>query len=354
MTRSIPVLVYGELSEVAHELLGRRGLELRWAMTLEEALAVNRQVPIELAITTDPYAREYLKHREGLESKSPCIVVVDQEGREIEYLAAGATVVATPETILEAVSELTGLAFRMHPRLELQTVVDVQIDNQNYFLTTIDVSASGVAIAGFPNAQYGARADLRFDMFDPPLLAQAMVVRTFQRDEQQCAGLCFVDMAWEDRARLRMMIERDRAETSEMTELHRGKDTQDLLALLREDADGGVAEYVRMLMDTVAGRSTSMPSWLRELANELTVTERSAIERGDHSWARAAVGMRVELRRRLIDAANAFDARAALDLCRAIAIETRRESDQAASDATIIRAHVLRDASRIHRQEAEV
>src|SRR5687768_2164710 len=101
MTRSIPVLVYGELSDVAHELLGRRGLELRWAMTLEEALAVTRQVPIELALTTVPYARDYLKQREELDCKTPCIVVIEAEGGENEYLEAGATVVVTRARILE-------------------------------------------------------------------------------------------------------------------------------------------------------------------------------------------------------------------------------------------------------------
>jgi hypothetical protein len=59
--------------------------------------------------------------------------------------------------------------------------------------------------------------------------------------------------------------------------------------------------------------------------------------------------MRIELRRHLIDDRAPFDTGAALDLCRLMAIETRTASDEAASDAATIRAHVLRDAALIHR-----
>ena len=109
---------------------------------------------------------------------------------------------------------------------------------------------------------------------------------------------------------------------------------------------------MRLISARVTGSAERTPGWLDELAEELTSTERRSLELGEQSWARAAVGMRIELRRRLIDDETKFDAAAALDLCRMIAIETVAATDQVASDAATIRAHVLRDAVRLHRSLA--
>src|SRR5688572_3561624 len=224
--RRIPVLVYGELPEVAHELLARRDLDLRWAMTLEEALAVCRTTPIELVLTSDSYALEFL-HADVV-CKPSCIAVVEPD-RAAALLEAGATVVAGHNQlqILMAISELTGIAFRMHPRARIETIVDVAFRGQSFYLSTVDVSASGVALSDFPEAACGERARVTFDMFDPPVTGEAIVVRTFERDGLRCAGLCFTDLTIEDRARLRELVDRERAEDSSDPILRRpGSDTR--------------------------------------------------------------------------------------------------------------------------------
>src|SRR5688500_5636019 len=133
-------------------------------MTLEEALAVSRTTSLDLVITTDSYALEYL--RADLPCKPTCMTVVAHDGVHA-VLDAGRTVVAghDPRQILTAISELTGLAFRMHPRAAVETIVDVTFAGRSLYLSTIDVSASGVALSDFPNAAYGDRALVRFDMF---------------------------------------------------------------------------------------------------------------------------------------------------------------------------------------------
>jgi hypothetical protein len=255
-------------------------------MTLEEALAVSRTAPIELVITSDAYALQFLLLGAKLAQRPPCIAVSGPDAPSEQLLEAGATVVADrdPRQILAAVSELTGLAFRMHPRAKMETIVDVTFGSHNLYLSTIDISISGVALSGFPEAGYGDRAQLRFDMFDPPVSAEAMVVRMFDREGTRCAGLCFIDMSAEDRSRLRVMIERERSEPFVEPMARRpSDDTRELLALLSQETDRGLSEYMRLISERVLGCAERTPGWLNDLAQELTPTERSSLADGERS-----------------------------------------------------------------------
>jgi hypothetical protein len=177
-----------------------------------------------------------------------------------------------------------------------------------------------------------------------------MVVRTFTREGQFCAGLCFTDLSAKDRAQLRELVEMQRNEPSiDPIVTAPGNDTRDLLTLLSRESDHGLNEYMRLLKDKVSGMQSRTPTWLSDVASELTDTERRSLQKNEQSWARAAIGMRIELRRHIVDTHGPFDAGAALDLCRLMAIETQSATDEVASDAATIRAHVLRDAAHLAR-----
>src|SRR5262245_56922658 len=137
-SRLVPTLVYGDLRGAGHELLSRSDLDLRWALTLHEALAVGRNVDLDLVLARDEYALSYLEKRSDLARKPPCIVLLGEDylAMRDEFQAAGATalvVSSDPQRIVEAISELTGLTFRDHARVPLSTVVDVRFSGENHF-----------------------------------------------------------------------------------------------------------------------------------------------------------------------------------------------------------------------------
>ncbi|MEO1339141.1 MAG: hypothetical protein AAFV29_26095, partial [Myxococcota bacterium] len=103
---------------------------LRWALTLDEAKAVFAADPPRLVLARETMADDVLSH---LPSGLPAVVLLEPDGwsRRERYAQAGATALVRAnnrERILEAVSELTGLAFRVHPRIRLDKQVSVSVD----------------------------------------------------------------------------------------------------------------------------------------------------------------------------------------------------------------------------------
>src|SRR5688572_3011175 len=97
MSRLLHTLVYGDLRGVGHELLSRSDLDLRWALTIHEALAVSERLPLDLVIASDQFALSYLKARADLDRKPPCIVLLspDYSAKKEKFQEAGATVLVS-------------------------------------------------------------------------------------------------------------------------------------------------------------------------------------------------------------------------------------------------------------------
>ncbi len=362
MGRLVPTLVYGDLRGAGHELLSRGDLDLRWALTLHEALAVSRRVKLDLVIASDQFALAYLASRAALPHRPPCIVLLgaDYLAKQDELQAAGATVLVSasdPRRVVEAISELTGLTFRDHPRVPLHTVVDVQIKNDNHFLSTFDVSLSGVCIRDLPNARFGDKATITFDLFDPPLTVDAMVVRAFNVPEARCTGLCFTDLSDADRSRIAELVRQELAglpmfTTTDIGALP-GDRTIDLLTALGRQSDAGLSEYLSMIRSIVDGTRDDAPSWVFEVAAKLTDTERRAIVSASPAWARTAVELRIDLKRQVVDQGAAFDVTAAMDFCKLMAADVEGSTDDEAVDATSIRSALLRGVYQLHRHQKE-
>jgi hypothetical protein len=359
VSRLVATLVYGDLRGAGHELLSRSDLDLRWALTLHEALAVSRTVKLDLVLASDHFALAYLAARKDLPTQPPCIVMVgdDVDGEPFREAGATALVSATdPKRIVEAISELTGLAFRNHPRVPLNTVVDVQKGTDNHLLYTFDLSVSGVCIRDFPNPTYGETAKVTFDLFDPPLMAEAMVVRTFNLPDAECTGLCFTNLTDEDRKRISKLVDKELVSlpmfTSEISDAL-GEQTMDLLTAMQRKEDLGLSEYMNMLSGIVEGFTDEAPSWIFEVAAKLTETERDTLRTTGPEWAKQAALVRVDLKRQIIDRSSKGDFGAAMEFCSAMATWTKDASNEQAVDATMIRSAILRAVYHLHQHVKE-
>jgi hypothetical protein len=304
-------------------------------------VAVAKRVPLDLVITSDPFALEFLEAQRPMTRRSPTIVLAGSDTKKEAYEGSGATaLVAGNDTprVIEAISELTGLAFRSYPRASLQTVVDVRVKDQSYFLYTSDLSASGVCIKDFPHAKYGDRATIQLDLFDPPLVAEAMVVRVYHRGDGHHTGLSLAGLSDADRARLSRFVEKEmRARPSPPSlELSAGERTMDLMAAV-EVKEGWIDDYLAML-----GGSAELPAWLAHVSTTMTGTERAAAKSGSPDWAAKGLRLRVELARRAISAEGRLDTKRIVRFCHGLAQATAKaERPEELVDATELRAALL-------------
>ncbi len=298
---SIPLLVCCDAGAAGRELLARRDMVLRWALTPAEAKAVVAADPPRLLLVREDMAEDVLR---GLPAGLPVVVLLEPDGwgRHHRYAQAGATALvraSNRERILEAVSELTGLAFRVFPRVPLSEIFAVSVDGAVHQLEGAEISASGIAVRNLPGARVGTRVTVDLDFMRPPRQLTAMVVRFGQDDGQSLAGLTFDALTEEDRVALVELIR----EREAMWALPEPENlTADLgtytLDLFHHTEDTRIfKDMLSSALFPVAGAlGPRMPSWLERVATSLTVIEKEAL-RGvsEHTFASASIDLRLTL-----------------------------------------------------------
>jgi hypothetical protein len=350
MFQRVPILVCGSIREASCELLARPDFDLYWATSIEEALAVLRRVDPAVVVAGDEAARELFAADPSVPKRAACVVV--SKGRENgeSHMRAGAVAVVEAEHVAAMVSELTGIPFRVHPRVPFRTRVGVELGAEKLELMTVDLSRSGVCIAGMPAGKSGETVSLEFRDLEPVARAEAVVVRSFSGPDGYCTGLCFTSLDDGAVEVLTKSIDRELDDmillTDEMQILMRD-DTVDLMAALASRKDGGVADYVEMLssMD-----GTWMPGWLRAIGESLTLSEKNAIRGNGPEWAERSVRLRVEIERTMIGGSRRLEPATVLQFCALVGVEASGMGDHRVADAALIRGALLGGAAKLVRR----
>jgi hypothetical protein len=352
-----PILIISDAGTAGRALLARRDVELRWALTRPEARAGLQIDPKpRVCLTREDLALDVLASLKKEDGGPACVVLVEPEGwaRKDKYLEAGATAIVqrtAEEKILEAISGLTGLVFRSHPRVPYSTVADVTMHGDRYFLETVDLSASGVTIRGLTNARIGDRVELTFMMTDPQMSASGVVVRVFEEHGEVLAAISFEMIDAAHRKRLAEMVDEERSKAPELPEPV-GL-THDLPSAFTADlhsaagADPNAHQIYRNMLHEYMKTSTKVvrvPSWLERVARSLTASERKAATGQDvPSYARATLDMRIQLEHcRLDGGPTEGTVAAAIELCRSMANDVPENNVEELKDVIVIRAALLR------------
>lgn len=280
---SIPLLVCCDAGAAGRELLARRDMILRWALTPAEAKAVVAVDPPRLLLIRESMADDVLR---DLPVGLPAVVLLEADGwaRHKRYAEAGATALvraSNRERILEAVSELTGLAFRIHPRLSITEVINMTIGDDTYYLQAAEISASGIAVRNLPGARVGTRVTVELDFLEPPRALTAIVVRFGQDEGQVLAGLAFDGLNDIDRKALSTFIKDRETETRMPEPEHLAEDpgTYSLDLFQHNGPDTRIFKDMMSasLFPIVGAVGPRMPSWLERVADSLTEVERSSL-----------------------------------------------------------------------------
>ncbi|MEM7678513.1 MAG: PilZ domain-containing protein [Myxococcota bacterium] len=349
---SIPLLVCCDAGAAGRELLARRDMVLRWALTLDEAKAVFTADPPRLVLVREDMADDILTH---LPSGLPAVVLLEPDGwsRRERYAEAGATALVRAnnrERILEAVSELTGLSFRVHPRISLEKAVSVAVDGEIQSLEAVEMSGSGIAVRNLSGVRVGSRVTVELAFIDPSVTLAAVVVRFGQDEGQPLAGLAFDDPSGDDRAVLAEYIRKAQSQSPlpEPENLAYDPDTCTLdLLLLQAGAD------IRMFKDMMSAAmfplsgaiGPRMPPWLENVAHQLTAIERAAL-RGASTvlFAVAAIEFRIALAYERAEAGGIVSSDMRLDVIefsRSLVLEGEGMAPEILLQITEIRAALL-------------
>ncbi|MCK6544675.1 PilZ domain-containing protein [Myxococcota bacterium] len=353
-----PILVCSDAGSAGRVLLARRDLDIRWALTVPEAVAVLDSGFPRVLVTREELAGEVLEAARRRDHPVPSIVLLDAEGwaRADAHFSRGATALVRESAcgrILEAISELTGVPFAQYPRVPYVTPIDAETNGVSCFIESLDLSPSGLTVRGLELPEVGQVVELTFSMLEPPLVATGIVVRTFVEDGESVAGLAFRDLEAVTQARLVMLVEQVRQSAPKLPEpsdfsTDLGSRTLDLEIELVQLGNASAA-YRDLLRGALSGRETTvLPSWLRRLAAQLSATERRAVlAEPVPAWAHQTLELRLELGRKRLDAAlpalDDSDARRVIDLVCALAVENEHGAPEALVEICEVRASLLRE-----------
>lgn len=362
MHKPVSILVCGNAGVVGGDLLRRRDILTYWALNADEAAAVVSRVRPKVALVREEHALSLLAVASRW--RTPVVVLLEGDGwaRRDEYFLAGATALVQASAgarILEAVAELANVTFAKQARVLYETTVEVQIAGQSRLLETVNLSASGVCIAGIEALEQGLGARITFPLLDPPLTVEGLVVRTHNDGLRDLAGIAFVNpaSAVEDRLRAIVAAEIARDERADLTvqvPVHADPimEALDHVGLGGADAVDALKAKLRDLHleskrdNEMHKKARPRPASAtgRDIDHALSPGER-ALVLGEPSpeWAPLALDTRLKLHveRKQNGAPSARTVQDALTLCRTLGEGAGTEA--AMVEASAVRASLLRD-----------
>lgn len=368
------ILVACDAGAAGRELLTRKDLELGWALTSREADAWMARGAPDVVLVREELATEVLELLGRRAESAACVVLLEPDGwerrnRYFDLGARGLVQASSRERILEAVSNLTGLAFPTNARVPFRDVVEVTWRGTTLLLETRDISVSGVAVCGMPGVMLGERIRVSFVMSDSQVAVDGVVVRQEKDDGELRVGVSFADLDEGGAADIQAIIEGELDRLPElpdpvgMTCDLAGTFTLDLNSVQLGEArpEESFRQMLTKLLAAEPGDTTRYPRWLDRVAAALTPCERASLETKTPRFASDAVDarIRIERARARIDGHGPTqeDCRSVLELSRSLAGDAAMSPDEILADVPKIRAALLLGvygATRIPPQKASL
>lgn len=357
---AVQILVCGNAGPVGGDLLRRRDIAVHWALSTAEALAVLKRARPLVCLIRESFAEAILQQRPQNVPTSFVVLMDDANwSRSAALFEAGATALVhagTPERILEAISELTGLAFAQYPRVAYRAPVEVSGEGlEARLLQTVNISASGVCVRGLEPLRIGSGVCASFPLLDPPLETSAIVVRCFSQDDEPMAALCFNALKAVDRVRLIALVNQQLEESQDNAVTIDVPDLADEIEVgvgSIANGEAAIAELKLKLRQVheESKRDSSLgelrKNGLVRLERQLTASERAAmLGRPAPVWAGPALDAHLELHldRRERGRPSAEAVERTLGLCRGMGAAISDDDYSALCEVTLTRAALLRE-----------
>ncbi len=352
------ILVACDAGAAGRELLTRHDLDLGWALTAKEAEAWMTHKTPDVVLTREEIATQVLAAVRKLKRPPACVVLLDPDGwdRRAGYFDGGATGLVQASNrarILEAVSNLTGLAFASHARVPFRDVVEVTWRGETHLLETRDLSTSGVAVSGMEGAVVGERLRVAFVMSEPQVAVDGVIVRRTREEGEHVIGVSFLDVDQRSYAGIDAIIEAQLArlpavpEPVALTSDLAGTFTIDLNTMMavQQRPEQGFREMLEKVVSTAGESDQRLPRWLKRVERSLTGIEREALLTREPAFASAAIDARIRIARARSrvegHGPTQDDCKSVLDISRNLASEAESAGVEVLADVPDIRAALL-------------
>jgi len=352
----ISVLICNDAGAASMTLLVRDDLRIRWALSVEEALAVLQLTRCTICIARAAMAKPVLTACKVAARDIASIVLLDPAEWSTwrEYFNAGATAVLQAtgaDQLLDALSDATGVSFRSSPRVPFRSEVRIAQDPRTPY-NTVNLSSTGLSILDFPLFALGAAIDLLLTIEGRQYPMRAVVSRISRRGERRSVGVAFQDLSPELQARIHEVITVNQIDLFPNTESGVSFDPLDdgtLVALRSSNVQGDTLALMRTLIryGKVASTESAEP-WLIAACDSFSPVEVSAINDPSSvpQWAEDAVMLRLSAYRARARAGShgpsEADAREVFGLAQRLAESSSGADDASLVKVTNIRADVLR------------
>jgi hypothetical protein len=353
---AVSILICNDAGTASRTLLARQDLRVRWALTAAEVEAVVALTKCAVCITRESLAKTTLAACARTGRKVATIVLLETEQWSAwrDYFEAGATTVlqaSATDQLLDAMSDATGLAFRTAPRITFKTEVRFALGDEGGAWQSLNLSATGICIVGFPPYALGSEVDLAFEIAGKRFEFNAIISQILRVGSQRAVGLAFQDLSHELRANIDDVISAEQRRTRAGTDPtdFDPLDDDTVLALRSSSVSGNAVALMRALTsDGTVARSENAAPWLVAACDSFTAIEVEAVRnpQAAPAWAHDAVLARLRVYQiRWKAGANAPSdtcMREIFGLCQRLA-DTAAGADQASLvQVANIRAEVLR------------
>lgn len=322
MEKQTAILVLGDPGPVRQELRARGDVETLWVAQPSDVLAVLREGRPAVCLVSAELAPEDVQATLELlaaHGRVPAILLVDPYAGSIDPRLAARAAAIVPhhraDSILALVSLHTGLSFSREPRADIEALVRVYLDEEEYVLESSSLSVSCVTIRNFPRVREGTMVYVELELSGVTVIAEARVIGFTEEKGLPVASLSFVRINRAQRERIMRVVESvRRASVKRVPPVHElfedltadvgaveALRTSDIVPQeLRESIDlcaDHEVDQLRAWMDA-GDRPSEAPGWMTRVTQEMTAIERLAVRGGEvPAWVFPALKMRLCLAR---------------------------------------------------------
>lgn len=289
------IVVAADAGAAGRSLLEHDDLSIWWALTSREVRAA-LQHPFDLIVTREELADVAL---EGNKADVLVLLEPDSWGLHDQYFKAGATGLVQASNsarVVEAVSELTGVAFAEHPWVEVSEFVSVR-DSDLGFVRVLRLSQGGLELEMADlRFQQGQRLVLELDFLPGAPAVPCAIVRMPDKSRSSW-GLAFETPDEAVVSHIKKFVGSISSDLPSPVSLTADLGTCTLDLMMRPEEDKKTAEcrsrLKAVLQDDKADR---IPRWIRSLKDSLTPLEMAVLS-GDRidPMASEAIDIRLEL-----------------------------------------------------------
>ncbi len=319
MARAARILILGNHIPFKKELGEHREIEKRFANSAAEAAMQLRPSRVDACVVCEDFTdQDVIWLLRQTMPRAPIIVFVSRPEECSSWPSDLVDAVYTEsqvDSLVVLLAKHTGLRLARHPRADVETPIQLCVQNQIIDARSIDMSLSGTGVIGCTTeVPLGTEIEVVMNLSGERHHAVAQVIRWFDHVEGRAAGLQFRSLHEGARAAITRAVNESLGNIPEQWEIDElfgglGLESEPSynMALRTMDVQSSPKpEFIPstcdlelpLLREVLTGNRRDAPDWMVAFADKLTPLESKAVrEEGAPDWVYNVIKVRLNLAR---------------------------------------------------------